>query len=144
MKNILEQIKNRFQEKVEIFEKSKKRTYITVAKEDAKELVKYLFKDLGARLSIATGVDTRPGIEILYHMAFDKYGVVITVRVLVKKPDLLMPTFTDFLPGAEWIEREVNEMFGVKFIGHPRLERLLLADDWPEGRYPLRKEEFNG
>jgi len=41
---------------------------------------------------------------------------------------------------AEWIEREIHEMFGVNFKGHPNLKHLLLKDDWPEGNYPLRRD----
>jgi len=139
---IIEQIRNQFKEKIDIFEKSEKRIYVSVAQEDAKEVVRYLFKDMGARMAIASGVDTRPGIEILYHMAFDKHNMIVTVKVLVKKPGLEMPTFTDFLPAAEWIEREIHELLGVNFIGHPRLEKLLLPDDWQDGVYPLRKKTF--
>lgn len=141
--SIVEQIRDKFKDKVEIFEKSKKRTYVTISKEDAKEVVRYLFRDLGARMSIASGVDTRPGIEILYHMAFDKHGIIITVKVLVKKPKPEMPSFVDFMPAAEWIEREIHEMFGVNFMGHPDLKTLLLPDDWPEGVYPLCKKTFD-
>ena len=53
-----------------------------------------------------------------------------------------MASCTDFLPAAEWIEREIAEMFGVKFTGHPQPETLLLPDDWPDGVYPLRKSDF--
>jgi Ni,Fe-hydrogenase III component G len=140
--NIVEQIKNQFKDKVEIHEKSVKRLYVAVAKEDAHEVVRYLFREMGARMSIASGVDTRPGIEILYHMTFDQYNMIVSVRALVKKPELEMPTFTDFMPAAEWIEREIHEMLGVNFIGHPRLEKLLTSDDWPEGVYPLCKKSY--
>lgn len=140
--NVIEQIRNQFGDKVEIFEKSKKRVYVTVSKADAKEVVRFLFKDLEARMSIATGIDTRAGIEILYHMAMDKYDVMVTVKTLAEKPNPEISTVTDFLPGAEWIEREIHEMLGVNFIGHPNLEKLLLPDDWPEGIYPYRKKTF--
>ncbi|MGB9612561.1 MAG: NADH-quinone oxidoreductase subunit C [Candidatus Margulisiibacteriota bacterium] len=140
--NITEQIKSQFKERVEIFEKSKKRLYVKVAKENAKEVVHFLFKDLGARMSIMTAVDIRPGIEILYHMAMDKQGVMVTVKTLAEKPNPEIPTVVDFLPGAEWIEREIHEMFGVNFAGNPKLERLLLPDDWPQGVFPLRKKTF--
>jgi len=139
---ILEQIKNNFRDKVEVFEKSKKRAYISVSKENAKEVVGYLFKEMGARFSIATGIDIREGVEILYHMAFDKNGIVVSVRTLVPKPELEMPTFTDIILATNWIEREIHEMLGVNFIGHPNLEKLLLPDDWSEGEYPYRKKTF--
>ena len=140
--NIIAEIKARFGEQVEIFEKSSTRVYVRVAKKDAKALVRFLLLDLGARFSIASGVDTRPGIEILYHMAFDQLGLIVSVRTLVEKPELIMETFTDFMPAADWIEREIHEMLGVDFVGHPHLERFLLPDDWPEGVYPYRKKSF--
>ena len=140
--NILEEIKNKFDGKIKVFEKNNRRTYVDVAKEDAKELVKFIYCDLGARMSTASGVDTKAGIEILYHLSFDKYAMVVSVRVIALKPDPEMPTFTDFMPSAEWIEREIHEMLGVNFIGHPNLKRLLLPDDWPNGVYPCRKKTF--
>lgn len=141
--SIIEPIKERFKDQANFFEKSKKRIYVTAkTREDGKEIVRYLFKELGARMSIASGVDARAGIEILYHMAMDRHNMIITVKVLVKKPELEMLTFTDFMAGAEWIEREIHDMFGVNFAGHPNLKTLLLPDDWPEGVYPLRKKTF--
>jgi len=140
--NVLENIKIKFKDKVDIIEKSKRRVYIDVAKDDAKDIVRCLFGDMGARFSIATAIDTRLGVEILYHMAFDKDGMIVSIRTLVAKPELKMTTFTDIIPGTDWIEREIHEMFGVDFIGHPNLERLLLPDDWEEGVYPFRKKTF--
>jgi Ni,Fe-hydrogenase III component G len=140
--NVVAEIQEKFKNKIEVFEKSAKRVYVTVPKPDAKELVRFLLLELGARFSIASGVDTRPGIEILYHMAFDELGLMVSVRTLVEKPELAMETFTDFMPAADWIEREIHEMLGVNFIGHPHLERFLLPDDWPEGVYPQRKKTF--
>jgi len=140
--NVVAEIQEKFKNKIEVFEKSAKRVYVTVPKPDAKELVRFLLLELGARFSIASGVDTRSGIEILYHMAFDELGLMVSVRTLVEKPELAMETFTDFMPAADWIEREIHEMLGVNFIGHPHLERFLLPDDWPEGVYPFRKKTF--
>ncbi len=140
--NVLEQIKNKFKDDVDILEKSKKRAYVTVEKGRAKEVAGYLFNELGARFSMATGIDTRLGIEIIYHMTFDGSGLVVSIRTLVEKPELKTKSFTDVVPAVEWIERELHEMFGVDFLGHPGLKRLLLPDDWPEGEYPFRKKTF--
>jgi len=141
--NVLEEIRTKFGNKVKILEKSRRRAYVDVSIDDAKEVVGYLFGTLGARMSIATGIDTRSGVEMLYHMAFDKYNIMVSVRTLAKKPELKVPTFTDIIPAANWIEREIHEMLGVDFIGHPNLERLLLPDDWKEGEYPFRKKSFD-
>ncbi|MDD5593194.1 MAG: NADH-quinone oxidoreductase subunit C [Candidatus Margulisbacteria bacterium] len=140
--NIIEEIKNRYGEKVQLFEKSKKRVFINAAREDTKEIIAWMFNDLKARFSIATAIDVRIGVEILYHMAFDQLGVLVSIRTTVNKPELEMPTITDIIEGANWIEREIHEMLGVNFIGHPNLTRLLLPDDWPEGEYPYRKKTY--
>ena len=93
-------------------------------------------------MSIATALDTRPGIEVLYHMAYDQNGAIISLRVVAEKPDPVIESITDIIEGAEWIEREMHEMFGLNYAGQTKPERLLLPDDWPDGVYPLRKQSF--
>jgi len=140
--SVMDEIKDKLGSKIINWqEHSAKRIYILIKPQDIKEVARFLFKDLGLRFIIATGQDTPQGIEILYHFSIDKTGQIISVRVLIedkKKPEIesLAPLF----PGAEWIEREMWEMLGIKFIGHPNLKRLLLAEEWPEGKYPLRQE----
>lgn len=53
-------------------------------------------------------------------------------------PALAVPSVTDLWPGAEWLEREVYDMFGIRFTGHPDLRRILLWRDFPG--FPLRKD----
>jgi len=120
---------------------SPKRVYFSVRKEDILETAKLLFKELGMRFSIASATDTPQGIEILYHFSFDKTGEIFSIRVLLEdkkspKIDSIAPLF----PAAEWIEREMWELLGIEFSGHPNLKHLLLVDDWPAGKYPLRHE----
>ncbi len=118
-----------------------KRIYITIKPSDIKEVARILFKELKMRFAIASGVDTPKGIEILYHFSFDKTGVMFSFRVLLedkKNPqiDSIAPLFS----AANWIEREMWELLGINFIGHPNLTHLLLVDEWPEGKYPLRRD----
>ncbi len=143
MESSLDKLRKKFGEKIEVFEKSKKRVYVSVERANLKDVLRFLSQDLGARMSIATGVDTRIGIELIYHMAFDEEGLFVSVRVMVEKPDPSIATVTDVIPAAMWIEREIHEMFGVDFPGHPNLERLLLPDDWEDGVYPFRKKSFD-
>jgi len=121
-------------------EKSRRRIYFTIKKEDIFETTKILFKELGLRFSIASGMETPTGFEILYHFSFDQAGEMYSVRVLIEdKKNPAVDAITPLFPGAEWIEREMWELLGINFKGHPNLKRLLLADDWPEGNYPLRQ-----
>ncbi len=123
------------------YEHSPRRVYFKVGKENIVKVARFLFSELGLRFSIASGVDTPEGIEILYHFSFDKTGEFFTARVILtdkKHPEI--DSLATLFPGANWIEREIWEMLGVNFKGHPNLKRLLLSEDWPEGKYPLRKE----
>ncbi len=141
--NILEKIKERLKGKIsDWYEHSPQRIYFTVDKNDIKETAGILFKDLGLRFAIATGIDTPSGLEILYHFSFDKSGQMVSVRTFIEdKGNPQIDSLSGISKSFEWIEREIWEMLGVNFIGHPNLKRLLLAEDWPEGEYPLRHKE---
>jgi len=93
----------------------------------------------GGRLATVTGIDVREGTELVYHVCFDDEGFVANLKVLVPRSTDEMESITPWLPGAEFIEREIHDLLGVNFAGHPRMERLILADNWPEGVYPLRR-----
>lgn len=140
--NILEEIKNKYADQVTIVTKSSQRAYATVPKSICAELVLNLVFEKGARLSTISGVDTRDGVEVLYHIALDQQGLLLTVKTLAKKPELQLDSLANKLLAADWIEREIHEMLGVDFIGHPNLDKLLLPDDWPKGEYPYRKHTF--
>ncbi|PIU41725.1 MAG: hypothetical protein COS99_03965 [Candidatus Omnitrophica bacterium CG07_land_8_20_14_0_80_42_15] len=144
-KEILENIQGVLGNKIKKFyEKSEKRVYIDIEPKDLIETVTFIFKKLGARFSIASAIDRPDGTEIMYHFSFDQYGMIVSFRVFMKerigvKVDSITPIFI----GAEWIEREMHELFGIDFIGHPNLKRLLLPDDWPSDKHPLRKDYKN-
>ena len=87
-------------------------------------------------LSTITGQDMGTKIELLYHF-WGEHG--ITLRLALPRDDASVVSLTDAIPGADFYEREVAEMLGVTFEGHPGLEHLLLPEDW-EGGAPLRKE----
>ena len=142
---LLQKVKAQLKDKILNFcELSPKRVYITVPPEDAFEACRFLFEECGGRLATASGIDTQDGIEILYHFGMDGQGMVLTVKTKIPtREDPKIRSIATFLPGALWIEREIHEMLGVEFEGHPDPRRLLLPDDWPEGEYPLRRD-FKG
>lgn len=89
-------------------------------------------------ISTITGIDLEGEIELNYHLWCN--GAEVTVRTRAPKERPEIETITDLLPGATLYEREVFDLFGVVFKGHPDLRRLLLPEDWPKGQYPLRKD----
>jgi len=123
---------------IDVFEKNDRRVYITVDKKEVPEVSKFMFKDLGGRLAIVSSVDTRSGIELLYHFMFPKEHQLITLKTKVKKPSPEIESIAPIMHSANWIEREIFDILGVKFKNHPDPRRLLMADKWPEGVYPLR------
>jgi Ni,Fe-hydrogenase III large subunit/NADH:ubiquinone oxidoreductase subunit C len=89
-------------------------------------------------ISTITGIDLGEDIELNYHLWCGNAEVTVKTRLPKTKPQV--ETVTDIMPGASLYEREVFELLGVRFLGHPDLRRLLLPDSWPEGQYPLRKD----
>lgn len=138
-KKILDGICNKFPE-VAIKIHSPRRTYIRTPRKDVYNLAKYLFEEIHCRLSIATGIDTRDGIEIIYHFSYDEAGAYYNIKTLIPKDDLEIKSLADFLPAANWIEREIHELLGIDFVGHPNLIPLLTAETWPADLYPLRRD----
>jgi Ni,Fe-hydrogenase III component G len=140
--SVIDEIKDKLGGKItDWHEHSAKRIYFSIKPGDIREVAAFLFKDLGLRFAIATGQDTPQGIEILYHFCFDKAGQIFSARVLlVDKKEPKIDSIATLFPAAEWIEREMWELLGINFTGHPNLTRLLLAEEWPQGKYPLRHE----
>jgi NADH-quinone oxidoreductase subunit C len=87
------------------------------------------------------GVDyypEEPRLGVLYEMLDMREVDRITVKARVTIDDARIPTIVDLFPGADWDEREVFDMFGVTFEGHPDLRRILMPEDF-EG-HPQRRD----
>jgi Ni,Fe-hydrogenase III component G len=126
---------------VEVLDWNERRKYLTIERAGIREAAEFLFRDIGCRLSICTGSDTRDGFEILYHFSHDPTGVIYSLRVLVPKDDLKVDSITPQVPAANWIEREMRELLGIEFVGHPNPLPLLTSDvDWDPGKFPLRRD----
>lgn len=116
------------------------RIFMRVKKECFKDVILFLKNEGFVHLSAITGLEAnRDAIELLYHL--DREGILLTVRVKLQMNENSLPTITDVMPGSSLYEREIHDLFGVKFEGHPDLKRLILPDEWPEGVHPLRKHQ---
>jgi NADH-quinone oxidoreductase subunit C len=78
-------------------------------------------------------------LEVFDNVYSTRQNARVNVRCRVPRDDAKVPTATTVYGGSDWHEREAWELFGIVFVGHPRLRRLLLAD-WQEG-FPMRKDE---
>jgi NADH-quinone oxidoreductase subunit C len=88
-----------------------------------------------------TAVDWWPGeprFQVVYHMAALDRAQRLRVKVALAGEDAHVATISTLWPGANWLEREVFDLFGIVFDGHPDLRRVLMPEDW-EG-HPLRKD----
>ena len=143
---IVDKIKKRLSDKIlDIHRHNDKRVYISIDKKDLMEAVTFLFEGLGARFSTASALDTPQGIEFLYHFSYDTLGMVISIKTLSSRDNPEIESISSIITAAQWIEREIHDILGVTFLNHPDPRRFLMADDWPEGVYPFRKEfEHNG
>jgi len=138
-KSVLQDIRQRLKDDItDVFEKSEKRVYIGLKPGSVRKAAACLHKELGARFNIASGVDARGHMEILYHFTLEEINLLVSLRVTLPKDNLAIDSLAPLFEGANWIEREMNELLGITFNGHPDMRRLLLPEEWPEGVYPLR------
>jgi NADH-quinone oxidoreductase subunit C len=92
-------------------------------------------------LSDVTCVDrypSEPRFEVVYHMLSIPKKERVRLKVRLDAASPVVESVTAVWPGANYFEREVFDLFGIRFTGHPYLRRILMPEDW-EG-YPLRKD----
>jgi len=88
-----------------------------------------------------TAVDwfpSSPRFQLSYHILSHAFKERIRLRVLLDEPDPSIDSIVPVWLGANFYEREVFDLFGIRFSGHPDLRRILMPDDWKG--HPLRKD----
>ncbi len=138
---LVEQIRNDYDgELTEAEASSEVDAWVGVPRQDVREIMQHLKEaHAPAHLSTITGMDVGDAIALIYHYALE--GCQLNVRCLVPREEDRIDSITPVVPAAVLYEREVYDLLGVEFVGHPDLRRLILPEDWPEGNYPLRREE---
>jgi NADH-quinone oxidoreductase subunit C len=84
------------------------------------------------------GREDGPRFDVVYHLYSLPLNHRLRVKVRVDEDDAVVPTLVSLWPIANWLEREVWDMFGIRFEGHPDLRRLLMYDEFVG--HPLRKD----
>jgi NADH-quinone oxidoreductase subunit C len=115
-------------------------TSYTIAANDLREIAKFCRDELSFDYLIdITSIDNfgeEPRFEIVYHLYSMPHAVHL--RLQLKVPEEAVDTVSDIWPTANWHEREIYDMMGIKFNGHPDLRRILMWDGYPF--FPLRKD----
>lgn len=99
-------------------EKSSRRIYFSIKKENILEIVRFLFKELGLRFSIASGSQTPDGFEILYHFCHDQTGEIYSVRVFIEdKNNPAIDAITPLFPGQNGLSGRCGNCWGLILSG---------------------------
>ena len=121
-------------------------TNVVVAGAAVHDVIQWLHDDPGQQydyLSDVTGVEYRDlerPLEVVWHLRSLPMRRFIRIKTLIAKGAALeVPSVWDIYKGADWLERECYDMFGIRFTGHPDLRRILMWEQYREG-YPLRKD----
>ena len=122
-------------------------------RQDLRLILRYLKEQAAqpyALLFDLTAVDERQRLHrqglpdsdftVVYHLLSFGRNTDIRLKVALNIADLSLPTISDLWPSANWYEREVWDMFGIVFVGHPHLRRIIMPPTW-QG-HPLRKDHY--
>lgn len=121
-------------------------TVVTVGRERSHDILAWLKVAQGQEFNYLTDItavdyrDPERPLEVVYQLRSLGRRADLRVKVALPKGEPLeVRSVTDLWRGADWLEREVYDMFGVRFAGHPDLRRILMWETYAEG-YPLRKD----
>lgn len=93
------------------------------------------------RLSTVTGVDrypAEPRFEVVYHLVSVSTQRKLRLKVRLPGENPMLESATQVYRSANWYERETFDLFGIIFLNHPNLTRIMMPEDWVD--YPLRKD----
>ena len=124
-------------------EKVSNQVFVTIVPDALMPVVCFLNQALSARFLINAATDRREQdgrYTVSYIFSFDREKIFLCIQVAVDSTDPNIGSITPIIAGANWSERETRDLVGINLRGHPDPRRLVLADDWPQELYPLRKD----
>lgn len=140
----LERIKEKFADQLIDLHSQLGEDTVIVSKSIILELARFLKEDPELKYNFlmdVTAVDywtRKPRFEVVYHFFSLENNCRVRVKAPLAEPEAEIDSLTALWPGANWYEREVYDMFGIRFRGHPDLRRILMYPEF-EG-HPLRKD----
>lgn len=138
----IKEIEQNFKDSITGIEiKSPTRATVSIKPDTLVRITEFLYRQLKLRFIIASAFETKQGFEILYHFSNDSNGLVLNIHVVLSKKKPEIQSLTGIFEASSWIEREMHELFGIDFLNHPNLEKLISKGNWAEGVYPYRKDE---
>ena len=139
---ILDSLGQTFGEKLQDSTEFRGETTYSIAASDLREIAKFCRDDLSFDYLLdITSIDNfgeEPRFEVVYHLYSMPHGTHLRLKLRVSEDVGAVDTVSGFWPTADWHEREIYDMMGIKFHGHPNLRRILMWDGYPF--FPLRKD----
>lgn len=141
---VLSRIREKFQDRIVDAHALLDQDTVIVGKDSLRELAEFLKNDPELDFNFlmdVTAVDywkRKPRFELVYHFLSLRHRNRLRVKTPVGEPDPEASTLSDLWVAANWYEREVYDMYGIRFTGHPDLRRILMYPEF-EG-HPLRKD----
>lgn len=133
------QVLNGIPEAVERLSMQKNIPYVVAKRDHVVRVLGYAKRVLDYdHLACLTAADYDDRLEVVYNLHSYPSGRDLAVKVVLPRDDPVVESATDLWLGADWFEREVYDLYGVRFDGHPNLKRIMMPEGW-EG-HPLRKD----
>ncbi|RYY08021.1 MAG: NADH-quinone oxidoreductase subunit C [Sphingobacteriaceae bacterium] len=141
---VIVQLNSKFGQQVSLLTEHSDLSNFEVLREQLIEVLTFLKTDSALQFNFLTDItavhypDQEKQFAVVYHLHSFVNNIRIRVKVFLSENDIHIPTATNLWNGANWMERETYDYFGIEFDGHPDLRRILNVDDMVA--FPMRKE----
>ena len=116
------------------------RIRVTTTPAKVKEAVRRALNDLACDHVVQiAAVDNGKTFELIYNLT-GPHRTIVSIAIELPRDKPEAPTTSDLLPPAGIYERQIHDLLGIVFVGHPDLKRIILNEDWPVDEFPMRKD----